>query len=247
MPLTDRQIEQYRSEGYATGGGILDDQQLERLRAEIDRMISELPPGQRPENMPSLHYKNRYLLELLLSDPLVDVAEQILGPDVSLFTVYIISKRPEDGLAVDWHQDAPFFPIDPMATFTLWLAVDDSDRENGCMCVVPGSHRERVIYRHRVNLDGATTLPLLLHDEDVAEPVHVELRAGEYSVHDPFILHGSSPNTSTRRRCGITIKYIANDVSIDRTFVSPSGFDWKNLRLFLARGDAGRINQFVSV
>lgn len=247
MPLTDRQLEQYRSEGYAAGGRILDDRQLERLRAEIDTMISELPPGQRPENMPSLHYRNRYLLELLLSDPLVDVAEQILGPDVSLFTVYIISKRPEDGLAVDWHQDAPFFPIDPMATFTLWLAVDDSDRENGCMCVVPGSHRERVVYRHRVNLDGGTTLPLLLRDEDVANPAHVELRAGEYSVHDPFILHGSSPNTSARRRCGITIKYIANDVSIDRTFVSPSGFDWKNLRLFPARGNAGRANQFHGV
>ena len=247
MPLTDRQLAQYRSKGYAAGGRILDDHQLQRLRAETDNMIAELPPGQRPENMPSLHYTNPYLLELLLSDPLVDVAEQILGPNVALFTVYIISKRPGDGLAVEWHQDAPFFPIDPMETFTLWLAVDDSDRHNGCMCVIPGSHRERVVYPHQVNLDGGTTLPLSLRDADLSEPVHVELAAGAYSVHDPFILHGSKPNTSSRRRCGITIKYIANDVSIDRSFVSPSGFDWKNLRMFLARGDPGRINEFANV
>lgn len=245
MSLTDAQIEQYRVEGYAVGGRILDDDALARLRAELDAIIGNLPADRRPENLPSLHYENEYLEDLFLSDMLVDVAEQIVGPDVALFTSYVISKRPGDGLAVDWHQDAAFFPIAPMDTFTLWLAVDDSDAENGCMRVLPGSHRERAVLLHRVDLNSGTTLPMSLENLDLSRALDVELRAGEYLAHDPFILHGSNPNQSCRRRCGITLKYISTHAGIDRTFRSPSGFDWGGLRLFLARGNPG-VNTYVN-
>ena len=240
MPLTAAQLKWYRADGYAVGGRILDDNALVRLRAELDSIIEILPPDRRPENMPSLHYDNRYLRDLFLSDSLIDVAVQIVGQDVALFTSYVISKRPDDGLAVDWHQDAAFFPIEPMDTFTLWLAVDDSDVENGCMRVIPGSHREEAVLLHKVDLDSGTTLPMSLQDLDLSEAMDVQLRAGEYSVHDPWILHGSNPNRSSRRRCGITLKYISTHAAIDRTFRSPSGFDWDGLRLYLARGNPGR-------
>ena len=240
MALTAAQLEQYRNEGYAVGGRILDDDELARLRAALDSIIDRLPPDRRPENMPSLHYGNGYLRDLFLSDRLIDVAEQLVGPDVALFTSYVISKRPDDGLAVDWHQDAAFFPVAPMDTFTLWLAVDDSDVENGCMRVLPGTHRQQSVLLHKVDLDSGTTLPMSLEDLDLSEARDVQLRAGEYSVHDPWILHGSNPNRSSRRRCGITLKYISTHAEIDRTFVSPSGFDWDGLRLYHARGNPGR-------
>ncbi len=240
MTLTTAQLKRYRADGYAVGGRILDDNALVRLRAELDSIIGNLASDRRPENMPSLHYDNRYLRDLFLSDSLIDVAAQIVGPDVALFTSYVISKRPDDGLAVDWHQDAAFFPIEPMDTFTLWLAVDDSDVENGCMRVIPGSHREEAVLLHKVDLNSGTTLPMSLDNLDLTDAKDVQLRAGEYSVHDPWILHGSNPNRSSRRRCGITLKYISTHAAIDRTFRSPSGFDWDGLRLYLARGNPGR-------
>lgn len=240
MPLTAAQLEQYRADGFAVGGRILDDDELARLRTVLDSIIDNLPRDRRPENMPSLHYENGYLRDLFLDDRLIDVAAQIVGPDVALFTSYVISKRPDDGLAVDWHQDAAFFPIEPMDTFTLWLAVDDSDVENGCMRVLPGTHRQQAVLLHKVDLDSGTTLPMSLENLDLAGAADVQLRAGEYSVHDPWILHGSNPNRSSRRRCGITLKYISTRAEIDRTFVSPSGFDWDGLRLYLARGNPGR-------
>lgn len=240
MTLTTAQLKRYRADGYAVGGRILDDNALVRLRAELDSIIGNLAPDRRPENMPSLHYDNRYLRDLFLSDSLIDVAAQVVGPDVALFTSYVISKRPDDGLAVDWHQDAAFFPIEPMDTFTLWLAVDDSDVENGCMRVIPGSHREEAVLLHKVDLNSGTTLPMSLDNLDLTDAKDVQLRAGEYSVHDPWILHGSNPNRSSRRRCGITLKYISTHAAIDRTFRSPSGFDWDGLRLYLARGNPGR-------
>jgi phytanoyl-CoA hydroxylase len=235
MPLSSAQLSQYREEGYAVGDHILDDAELGRLREQIDQLIANLPANKRPENMPSVHYDHPYFRDLFLSDKLVDVAEQLLGPDIALFTSYIISKRPNDGLAVDWHQDAAFFPISPMETFTLWLAVDDSTIENGCMRVIPSSSKK--VYPHQVDSTAATTLPLSLEGVDLSQFRDVELKAGQFSVHNPFIIHGSYANHSPRRRCGITIKYVPTYIKIDRDYVSPSGFDWKNIRLYWARGE----------
>ncbi len=239
MPLSEDQLRRYHEQGYAIGGQLLDGEELACLRREMEGLIASLPAGQRPENIPSAHYDNSYFRDLFLSPKLVDVAEQILGPDIDLFTSYIISKRPGDGLAVDWHQDGAFFPISPVATFTLWLAVDDVDVANGCMRVVPGSHHTRQIIPHNVDTTSGTTLPLSLTGIDLRRARNVELKAGQYSVHDPFILHGSQANRSTRRRCGITIKYIPSHVTIDRDYVSPSGFDWHHVRLYHARGRRG--------
>ncbi len=239
MPLNTSQLLQYRQEGYAVGDPLLDGRELETLRREMDQLIAQLPAGQRPENIRSVHYENEYFRRLFLSDKLVDVAEQILGPDVTLFTSYIISKRPGDGLAVAWHQDAAFFPIEPMETFTLWLAVDDADRDNGCMRVLPGTQRDRVIRPHKIDRQSGTTLPLSLDGVDTTKAVEVELKAGQYSVHDPFILHGSNANRSARRRCGITIKYIPSHVRIKPEGENASGFPWDRLRLFWARGKRG--------
>jgi ectoine hydroxylase-related dioxygenase (phytanoyl-CoA dioxygenase family) len=241
MPLSDKQLQQYQTEGYAVGDPILDERELSRLRQHIDDLIASLPPGRRPENMPSAHYDRPYFRDLFLSDKLVDVAEQLLGPDIALFTSYIISKRPGDGLAVDWHQDAAFFPIEPMETFTLWLAVDDADRENGCLQVIPETIRH--VLPHKVDTQAGTTLPLSLDGIDVSGARAVELKAGQFSVHNPFVFHGSSANRSQRRRCGITLKYIPTYVKLDRSFVSPSKFDWKGLRLYLARGKRG-VNEY---
>lgn len=245
MKLTPDQLRHYREHGFARGNRLLGDADLARLRHEMEVEIDRLPPGGRPENMPSLHYHNAFLRDLVLSGPFVDIAEQILGPDVALFTVYAISKRPDDGLPVHWHQDAAYFPIEPMETFTLWLAVDDATRENGCMWVVPGSHRPPRLLAHDVDLHDGSTLPQSIKDLDLSTAVPVELAAGECSVHDCFLLHGSGPNRSPGRRCGITIKYIPTHVRLDRSHRSPTGFDWNGVRLYHCRGARGRHLTYV--
>jgi ectoine hydroxylase-related dioxygenase (phytanoyl-CoA dioxygenase family) len=237
MPLSPAQLLQYQEEGYAVGDRILNDAELAHLRDEIDALIASLPANKRPENMASVHYDHPYFRDLFLSDKLLDVAEQLLGPDLALFTSYIISKRPNDGLAVAWHQDAAFFPIEPMETFTFWLAVDDSNVENGCMRVVPSSSKK--VYPHRVDTASGTTLPLSLEGTDLSQARDIELKAGQFSVHNPFIVHGSHANYSPRRRCGITIKYVPTYVQIDRDYISPTNFDWRNVNLFWARGEPG--------
>ncbi len=241
MPLTPEQLAHYREHGYAVGGRLLADTSLRELRGHMDAAIDRLPPGKRPENMPSIHYGNPYFLDLFLSPAFVKIAEQILGPDIALFTVYAISKRPNDGLPVDWHQDAAFFPIEPMETFTLWLAVDDADRDNGCMQVIPGSQRQRVALEHKVDTSQSTTLAYTLGSLEAGRTDFIEVPAGHYSVHDPYIVHGSAPNRSARRRCAITIKYVSTAIRLDRGFRSATGFDWANVKLYHAQGARGSL------
>ena len=108
------------------------------------------------------------------------------------------------------HQDGQYWPIRPLATCTVWLAVDDSDRENGCLTVIPGSHRDRVHFRHRTRTDEDIVLNQAVDDSRAfaRPPAFVELERGQLSMHDIFLIHGSAPNTSGRRRAGVAIRYM---------------------------------------
>ena len=240
MKLTIQQLKSYKNKGFAGPNPILSQTHLTKLKYELFGIINNLPADNRPENLPSPNEYNEFILNLLLSEPFVDVAEQILGPDISLFTVYAICKPPFDGRPVKWHQDAAYFPIEPMETFTLWLAVDDSNSINGCMKVLPSSHKSKKIVNHSFNSNDGSVLVQSVPGIDLNGAVDVEVPAGYYSVHDPFLLHGSNKNKSSKWRCGINIKYIPTYVTLDRDYIGPSGFNWKSHKLFHARGKRGK-------
>ena len=240
MTISENQTRQdYERAGYALYHKVLDADLTQEASDHVDWLLKK-NPGTRGEQLHNhLMTHDPFWVRLISDERLLDIAQQYVGPDIALFTSYIISKRPHDDLPVECHQDAAYFPIEPMETFTLWLAVDDSTAFNGCMQVLPGTHKARQILQHKVDLERRTTLPLSI-TPNTGAAVDVELEAGAFSVHDAFLWHGSNPNRSDRRRCGITIKYIPTYVEIDHTFVSPSGFDWRGLQLFLARGKKGK-------
>ena len=239
MVLTSEQLVSYKNKGFAGPNPILNKKQLKKLKFEIKKIINKLPPNVRPENLPSPNEYNNFILDLLLTKPFLDVAEQILGPDISLFAVYAICKPPFDGRHVKWHQDAAYWPIKPMETFTLWLAVDDSNSKNGCMQVLPSSHKSKKIITHSTNYNDKSVLPQSISRLDINDAVDVEVPAGNYSVHDPFLLHGSKTNKTSKWRCGVTVKYIPSHVKLDRNYIGPSGFNWNSHKLFHARGKRG--------
>ena len=99
----------------------------------------------------------------------------------------------------------------------MWLAIDDADRDNACMRYIPGIarsgpsdlHAERNRPEQRAEPDRGRT------SEKYGEPVDVELKAGEISIHSDLLLHGSEANQSARRRCGLTLRYRPADVRAD--------------------------------
>ena len=82
-----------------------------------------------------------------LNERIVSVVNQILGPDIKLFRNSLLLKPPAVGSAKGWHQDSPYWPIEPMALCSCWFLLDDATLENGCMVVIPGGHRRAAAAR----------------------------------------------------------------------------------------------------
>lgn len=150
-------------------------------------------------------------LNLLIRHPIIVAAvSRVIGPDILCWTSNAFIKDPGDGRFVSWHQDATYWGLGGDRIVTAWLALTPSTRRNGCMRMVPGSHRWSQL-PHRDSFDPANLLTRgqeLAVPVDEAQAVDVELEAGEMSLHHVMIAHASGPNESTGRRVGLAFRYI---------------------------------------
>lgn len=222
--------EQYDREGYVVVRGVLDADLIGEASRHVEWLLAR-NPGVRPEQLHHpLMKDDPFWVRLVADDRLLDVAKEFIGPNIALFASHYICKPPFDGHAVLWHQDGSYWPLEPMEVVTLWLAVDDSLPENGCMRVVPRTHtlglQPLEARRDVANVLHSGINPALV---DESKAVDVVLRAGDVSVHHPNLIHGSGANTSPRRRCGLTIRYIPTTTRVTSEDFFPN--------LFLLRGD----------
>jgi hypothetical protein len=232
--LSDEEIARYRREGYLVlRRPVLAEDEFGALRGHFDRRLEALPAGQRPEAMDAPHFSDPALFRWLLAPAVLDLVEPLLGPDLALFSSHLICKPAGTGQRVPWHEDSAYWKgqLDPMEVVTVWLALDPSRRENGCMRVVPGTHRNGYSdYVGVADPDGAAFV------EEIRDPkrfeeraVAVELEPNRASLHDGRIIHGSEANRSPLRRCGYTMRYVSTRTRFDR-----SRFPWH--QMYLARG-----------
>ncbi len=207
--------QQYEENGYAIIPDVIDPALTEEMRGHI-AWLTERHPELRPEQF---HHRlivdDPFWIRLCTDPRLIDVVEPFIGPDVALFAAHYIAKPPRIGQPVLWHQDGHYWPLEPMEVITIWLAADDSTPENGCMRVIPGSHKGQRIREHASN----TREPNVLRSEIAStveenDAVDVVVPAGGVSIHDPFLVHGSLANTSDKPRGGLTLRYIPTTTRI---------------------------------
>ena len=217
--LTDAQIAHYHEQGYVFPDFRLPEETLEGIRADHDRLLAEYPghPEFRDNCSALLSYDFGFL-EYARNDAILDMVEQLIGPDIALWNMSFFAKPARDGKRTPWHQDGQYWPIRPLATCTVWIAVDDATRDNGCMQFIPGSHKARRLMEHDRNDDDALTLnqELRRQEYDEARAVDVELEAGQISLHDVYLAHGSAANTSPRPRRGMTLRLMPTTSHYDR-------------------------------
>lgn len=216
MTISENQTRQdYERDGYALYQKVLDADLIQEASDHVDWLLKK-NPGTRGEQLHNhLMTHDPFWVRLISDKRLLDIAQQYVGPDIALFASHYISKPPVDGHPVLWHQDGSYWPLEPMEVVTLWLAVDDSLPENGCMRVISGSHTMDLQEMQRVS-EVKSVLSSSIDSElvDESRAVDVVLEAGGVSVHHPNLVHGSNPNTSSRRRCGLTIRYIPTSTRI---------------------------------
>ena len=206
---------QYDREGYTIYRNVLDADLVAEASDHVDWLLQK-NPDVRPEQLHNNLMTHDPFWVRLIADPrLVDVAAEYVGGDVALFASHYICKPPGDGQPVLWHQDGAYWPLEPMEVVTLWLAIDPSVPENGCMRVVPGTQEMDLQEMHTTAGDQNVLGSAIAEDRVEADKaVDLVLDPGDLSVHHPNIVHGSKANTSPRRRCGLTIRYIPTSTRI---------------------------------
>ena len=241
--LTAAEIQRLNEDGYFLCGKVLTDDELAEARQNVERALAEYTrDGTRPEKINFVHTYDPYFLNLASHPRLLDLVESVLGPDLALFSSHLLCKPAVDGQSVAWHQDASYWPLEPMEVLTLWLALDDCDVENGCMRVIPRTHKQGEVTHRQVNCESNSVVKKEIATElfDVTKAVPVQLKAGQCSLHFPWLIHGSEPNRSGRRRAGLPIRYIPTTTRVlpvdERSFnTNYPDIDYRKI-VYLIRG-----------
>lgn len=229
--LTDQQKKFYEENGYITGlPPVLDPEQVQELNLGLNELMKLLRPGEDSKEIREWHETSRLLYDICMNATALDYIEDILGPDFYLWGSNFFIKQPHSKAIVGWHQDSYYWPLDPKISATVWLALEDVDEQNAAMKVIPGSHKAGLL-KHSRSTDTDSVLTLECEQgqfrEDTA--VSLNLKAGQISIHDDKLVHGSPANKSDRRRAGLTIRYSSTIVKCDLS-VNP------HFKTYLCRG-----------
>jgi hypothetical protein len=211
------QTERYRQAGFLTGIRLFSSQQMSRWRAAFDDLEAREGPQRCRTGIKGRHSDEHFIWEMATHPRLLGLMRELLGEDLLLMSTHFFCKYPEAAPQrfVGWHQDVTYWGLEPPEAHTAWIAIDRSDRENGCMEVIPGSHRRGIVDHGRSQRPGnmlsiEQEIPSDLVEESAAVPL--ELDPGQASIHDGHLMHASRPNLSRRRRCGLTVRFITPNV-----------------------------------
>ena len=223
--LTGKEIQFYREKGYLGVDNVLSNEEVEELRRVTDEFIErsrtvaasdeifDLEPDHSPENPRLRRIKNPSGQDPVFDrvhrhDGILDVVAQLIGPAIRSMGTKLNMKAEDSGSPVEWHQDWAFYPHTNDDLLAVGVAIDAMTRENGCLMVIPGSHKGKVYDHHQDGrFIGAVTEENF--DDGDAEPV--EVSAGGISLHHVRALHGSLPNVSNKPRRLLLIMFAAAD------------------------------------
>jgi len=224
--LSEHEISHYRDEGWVVPRFRLPAARVAAMVEALETLLRQ-NPGVRPEKLVSAHIEgdngegvrgSRAFLDLARDAQIVDLVSGVLGEDVVLWGCHVFCKPALEGYETPWHQDGHYWPIRPLANCTVWVALEPSTVENGCLRVIPRSHAPRKLHEHlhedRTDLTLNQRMAAGAFDE--AEAVDVELEPGQMSLHDVYMIHGAKPNTSGRRRTGVALRYMPSTSVFER-------------------------------
>ena len=230
LRLTGEQLEHYRQYGFVAGQRVLDDAQVDALRAALERLADSKHPGHslfyeyhsNESSDPTttlFHALGAWRIEEAFHDILWNPAftvpaHQLLGGAVRFWHDQLFCKPAHHGGVVAWHQDYSYWTrTQPMSHLTCWIALDDSTIENGCLWYVPGSHRWQLLPITGLAGD-MNEIRTVLDERQKAEfqPVPIELKRGYCSFHHPLLVHGSFENRSDRQRRATVINVFQDGV-----------------------------------
>jgi ectoine hydroxylase-related dioxygenase (phytanoyl-CoA dioxygenase family) len=221
------QISYYRENGFLGVEDVVPRALIEEARAVVEDFVEQsravtehtsvfdLEPGHSPEEPRVRRLKEPCAIHPIFDricrlDAILDIVAALIGPEIRYQGSKLNMKWAQYGSPVEWHQDFAFYPHTNDDLLAVGVAIDDCTLENGCLLVVPGSHRGPVLDHHQDGVFVGAITPSR-EQVDLSRAVPVEVRAGGISIHHVNLLHGSAPNRSSRPRRLLLYQYAAVD------------------------------------
>jgi ectoine hydroxylase-related dioxygenase (phytanoyl-CoA dioxygenase family) len=212
VKLSERQVAEYREQGFVRLGRILEAPELALLRREEERL--RLPFAYGPKGRGSLFvniqlcHRSEPVRRLCTRGPHLEAVAQLMGPNVCLTHQQFVTKLPDRADAdlpasdIPLHQDNGYGRLEPMTDVTVWVPLVDTDERNGGLWIAPRSHTQGLLEHES---DGVN--PLLRESRSEIGTELVALRAGEAVAFTGLTLHGSGPNRTASPRPAFFVRY----------------------------------------
>jgi chlorinating enzyme len=211
--LTSTQIEHFAREGYLFPLDALTPAEAADCRRRLEAY--EIETGQEAQRRLKIkaHLAFPWMTALGRHPAILAAVTSIIGPDVLLFGSSLFAKNARDARFVSWHQDSAYFGLSPHEEVTAWLAFTPSNTGNGCLRVLPQSHRGPDL-RHEETYDPKNLLARgqTIRGIEDAQGMDITLEAGQFSLHHERTAHGSQANHSNDRRIGLAFFYVPTHV-----------------------------------
>ncbi len=215
--LTEQQITRYRADGFLHPLEAFSSDEAAEYRRHVETYEKQI-------GGPAMGFKGKYranphLLctwadEFVRLPSIVDRVEDLIGPNILLFSSRFFIKEPHSLENAAWHQDAPYIGLKPYDAVYAWVALSDVPLESGPLELLKGSHL-RGFLDHKANMveHSLTASGQVIVDKiDLSERETVVLKAGQYSFHHTCCAHQSGANSADIRRIGIALNYIPTHV-----------------------------------
>lgn len=231
--LTIEQIAQYKRSGFVNGGPVLDEATVAILQDEVLRVIAdrENPSISQPVRLVNLSSDEAHPIwqivniweaspafKALITNPkITEMAAQLSGAsELRIWHDQIQYKPKEQGGRLHWHQDSPLWPtLAPKdQQITAWVALDDAEADNGCMYMVPGSHKWGNKQAQINELPEGSLIPESF-EGNMLHFMMCPVRKGHVHFHHSLTWHGSGTNHSSRPRRAIALHFMTEKTSFD--------------------------------
>ena len=218
--LTREQVASYRYDGFLFPLPGLAQDEVTACLAGLRRLESDLgsPVAEADVKWRSHAYAHSpWFYDLIRHPRILDAIEDVIGPDILVWTSTFFIKEPHSPTFAAWHQDGTYFGLEPHEQVCAWVALSDASHEAGCMEMLSSRGAPRQMHHaalglaHSINRAGQTITEAF----DEADPVAMALPAGSFSLHHELAVHRSAPNRASYRRVGVGLNYIPAHVRVN--------------------------------
>lgn len=206
--LTPEEMSLYQEQGYLEVTGVLEKEELAEINREIDRIRDNPDPHQDANRIFRLGLRSPLADDFCRDDRLLTLVEDIVYPGIAIYAVKMVEKQPFDSTVCHWHQDNAYFDKNSKSEsrMSVWIPLQDCDEKNGCLWVVPGSHKNPLL-PHQMQADGICRLAFSSGMQEMQGAIPCKVSAGSVILFHGQTWHRSLGNTTANHRRSFIITY----------------------------------------